>query len=119
MSLRTRATEIKYSQAKVAKTLIPLGQEAEIAGTESLFYYWKLVANRFPHDQHHTHHIMVVLRRDGPVPSVTLEELEELWYRILPWADERFDYLKLNLIGLRSVQQTPHLHLLVLKAEYK
>lgn len=119
MSLRTEATELQYTKAKMKKTLIPLSQEEEIVGTQSLFHYWKLVANRFPHDLHHTHHIMVVLRRDCPPNDVTLEELEELWYRIVPWADERFDYVKFNLSSVRSVGTTAHLHLLALKPEFK
>lgn len=118
MSLRTRKTEIEYSRAKVAKTLVPLGSEAKIPEAPD-FQYWKIVANRFPHDQHHTHHVLVVLKRDCPVESVTLEEIEEMWYRILPWADDHFDYLKFNLRELRSIHATPHLHLLVLKEEYK
>lgn len=118
MTMRTKEMEEKYQQARAAGALVPLSEEVELGGAP-MFHYWKLVANRFPHDLHHVQHILIVLRRDCPVRDVTLEELEELWYGIIPWADNYFDYVKLNLTSLRSVQQTPHLHLLVLKPEYK
>lgn len=118
MTMRTKEMEARYNAAREAGRLVPLGQEIELTGAPT-FHYWKLVANRFPHDRHHTRHILIVLRRDGPIEDVTLEELEELWYRIVPWADDYFDYVKLNLKSLRSVNTTPHLHLLVLKPEYK
>jgi hypothetical protein len=118
MSLRTNETEQLYQEAKKAGTLIPLEQEVVLRGAPQ-FYYWKIIANRFPHDLHHAHHALVVLKRECPVERVTLEELEELWYSVVPWADRHFDYVKFNLSSMRSVVGTPHLHLLVLKGEYK
>lgn len=118
MSLRSPEMEDRYQQAKKDGQLIPLASEAKLAGAPD-FDYWKIIANRFPHDRHHTFHILVVLRRDCAVHEVSLEELEELWFSILPWADRTFDYVKFNLSSMRSITQTPHLHLYVLKKEYK
>lgn len=118
MSLRSKEMELRYSAAKINNKLIPLAVEPKAPGVPE-FQYWKIVLNKFPHDQHHVKHYLVVLMRDCPVERLTLEELEELWYRILPWADDHFDYLKFNLKNLRSIKATPHLHLLVLMDEYK
>lgn len=118
MSLRSPDMEERYKQAKKDGQLIPLASEAKLAGAPD-FDYWKVITNRFPHNRHHTVHMLVVLKRDCDVLEVSLEELEELWFGVLPWADNTFDYVKFNLSSMRSVNNTPHLHLYILKAPYK
>lgn len=110
--------EADYQAARAANQLVPLRDETPVEG-HSPFHYWKIVQNRFPHDRHHTEHYLVVLNRDCLVEQVSLEELEELWYTVIPWADGHFDYIKLNMTARRTVNETPHLHLYVLKDEYK
>lgn len=118
MTMRSEKMEQAYQQAKQDGTLIPLVQEPKLRGAPD-FQYWKIIANRFPHDRHHSAHVLIVLKRDCPVDKISLEELEELWFGIFPWADKVFDYVKLNLSTLRSINHTPHLHLCVLKPDYK
>jgi hypothetical protein len=111
-------TERAYSEAKASGTLIPLGDEQPIPEAPE-FKYWKVVDNRFPHDRHHDIHKLVVLKRDCDVSELSPDELYELHYGVIQWADDKYDYVKLNLSGLRSVKATPHFHLLTLKPEYK
>lgn len=118
MTLRTDATERAYSEAKASGDLLPLASEPSIANAPE-FFYWKIVDNRFPHDEHHDIHKLIVLRRDCDVVELTTKEIEELFFEVIPWADDKYDYVKLNLSGLRSIKATPHLHLLTLKPEYK
>lgn len=116
--MRSPEMEDKYKKARENGELVPLSQEPQVPGAPD-FHYWKIVSNRFPHDRHHTRHILIVLKRDCGVYQICLEELEELWYQVMPWAEDKFDCLKFNMRSLRSVNQTPHLHLLVIKDEYK
>lgn len=118
MTMRMNKTERQYQDARNEGTLVPLGQEPKLDYAPD-FEYWTIVDNRFPHDRHHYDHVLIVLKRDCSVAEVSLIELAELWHKILPWADDKFDYVKLNLSSLRSVKNTPHLHLLVLKEDYK
>lgn len=118
MSLRTKKMEQIYADARAAKTLMPLAQEPIVEGAPE-FAHWKIVANRFPHNRHHSKHVMVVLKRDCALDDVALVELSELWHTVVPWADAHYDYVKLNLSSMRTVNHTPHLHLLSLKPEYK
>lgn len=118
MTMRMNRTERAYSEAKAAGTLVPLNEELSHPDDPG-FEYWKIVDNRFPHDRHHDIHVMAVLKRDCDVAELTAEEVLELWQKVFAWADARYDYVKLNLSGLRSVKVTPHIHLLTLKPEYK
>lgn len=115
MTLRTKEMEHKYTMARVT------GQLKELIDEKSIhdFKFWKIVNNRFPHNKHHQRHVLVVLKRTCSVEQVSLEELGELWYEVLPWAEEQgYHYTKLNFSVLRSVNHTPHLHLLTLKPAY-
>lgn len=115
MTLRTKKMEHKYTMAKLNGDLKPLLEEEPIVE----FSYWKIVLNRFPHDKHHRKHILIVLKRECEVFKISPDELQELWYDVLPWAETQgWHYTKLNFQVLRSVNHTPHLHLLTLKPEY-
>lgn len=118
MSLRTSKTEQAYTAAKAAGNLIPLIQEPKIDEAPE-FDYWKVVPNRFPHDQHHKLNLLIALKRDCAIEDVSLDELAELWYRVFAWADTLYDFIKFNLKAMRSVNGTPHLHIMVLKKRYK
>lgn len=118
MSLRTEETENTYTKAKLEKTLIHLAEEPRLLGTPR-FQYWKVIKARFPYDLHHKKHDLVVLVRDVPIAAISIVEIEELWREIIPWADNTYDYVKLNMSAVRSIEGTPHLHLLTLKEEFK
>lgn len=116
MTLRTPVTERAYQDARAAGDLKPLAEEAPLRE----FELWKLVDNRFPHDRHHTLNHLVVLKRDCPVEHINMLEWEEFWRVIMPWANNSgYDYIKFNLASVRSVNHTPHLHLMTLKREFK
>lgn len=116
MSLRTPATEARYQAARASGQLRHLMEEPPVAE----FRLWRIIANRFPHDRHHTRNHLAVLKRDCPVEQISITEWEELWRRVMPWADQQgYDYIKFNLSATRSVTATPHVHLLELKEEYK
>lgn len=116
MSLRTPATEARYQAARASGQLRHLLGEPAVAE----FRLWKVIDNRFPHDRHHTVNHLVVLKRDCPVENISTTEWEEFWKTIMPWANARgYDYIKFNLSNVRSVNATPHLHLMSLKQEYK
>lgn len=118
MSMRTPETEQKYREARAAGTLIGLENEPDAPGTP-LFTYWRVVENKFPHDRHHTKHLLVILKRKCRFDELSLAELQELWHSVIFWADDKFDYIKFNFASVRTVPNIPHLHLLTLKGEYK
>lgn len=118
MTLRTPQTQQLYEDAKVFDVLNDLKDEPRIAGTPH-FKYWRIIDNRFPYDLHHELHHMAVLKRDARFSEMLDRELDELWHQILPWASYQYDYWKMNFPHMQSKPLTPHVHLMVLKAEYK
>jgi len=60
-----------------------------------------------------------VLKRDIQLFTLSDDELYELWYVILPWADTHYDTCNINLQSTRSINTTPHIHLFDYKKEYK
>lgn len=81
--------------------------------------YWRLVNNRFPYTKMTTAHALVVLKRNCSLYKISSEELVELWVEILPWADKIYDTSMINLSAMRSIEGTPHIHLVTYLPEYK
>jgi hypothetical protein len=107
MTARTAKLERAYQKAKSNGGLVPLYEETSLKD----WTHWKLVQNRFPHNKIVTKHQMVVLKREANIWAIKQEELIELWYVILPWADERYHFAKINLVAMRSINAVPHIHL--------
>ena len=118
MTLRMNSTERAYQDAKAQNTLLPLQDEPEINEAPE-FKYWRIIHNRFPHDRHHTTHHLIVLKRDCDANKLSDAEIIELHRRVIVWAESRYDIMKLNMPGLRSIKLTPHYHLMSLKEDYK
>jgi len=114
MTARTEEMEAKYQEARRKGDLTPINEEKTIKE----WVYWALVVNRFPHDKLNTRHHMVVLKRKCSIWNITLEELCELWYIVLKWADKKYHYGKINFRRLRSIKGIPHIHLCDHKEEY-
>jgi len=116
VTLRTPAMEKKYQKAKANNDLEQLNEIAPI----KQWKFWKLVPNRFPHDRHHTENLMVVLKRECPsFWDIALHEQDELFEKIGPYLDDKYDYIKINLASVRSINNVPHIQVYVLKGEYK
>lgn len=115
MTARTEALEKEYQQARLQGNLTPINEEAHIKEWE----HWILVNNRYPHNKIVDVHVMVVLKRETDLWEININELKELWYTILPWADDKYDFAKLNMSSMRSVKGIPHLHLCIYKEEYR
>lgn len=119
MSLRNEDTERHYQTARKMGWLKPLIEEPTLDMAPD-FRLWKVIDNRYPHNQHHVRNHLVVLRRDCPVEMISTTEWEEFWKKVMPWANKaHYDYIKFNLSSVRSINATPHLHLMELKPEYK
>lgn len=114
MTARTPALEAKYQEAKREGNLQPLHEIEPIKE----WTFWKLVPNKYPHNKLNVKHDMLVLKRPIGVWSMSLHEWAEL-YRILAEVDDQYDYSKLNLSAMRSINTTPHVHLCVYKEEYR
>lgn len=115
MTARTEAMERAYQDAKKRGDLVPLHEVLPLKE----WYYWKLIPNAFPHDKLNVKHYMVVLKREADLWNLTNYEIYELWREILPWLDDQYDYVKLNLQAMRSVANVPHLHVCIYKEEYR
>lgn len=119
MSLRTDETEERYQTAKKMGWLKHLASEPKLRNAPD-FKLWKVIDNRYPHDRHHVRNHLVVMLRDAPVENISTTEWEEFWRKVMPWANaQRYDYIKFNLVSVRSIGGTPHLHLMELRPEYK
>lgn len=115
MTARTAPMEQAYQDAKTKGELEPLHEIAPIKE----WTYWKLVPNRFPHDKLNTKHLMLVLKREVDLWSLSNYEIYELWREILPELDSQYDYVKLNFQAMRSVNGVPHLHVCVYREEFR
>ncbi len=110
-SLRTRATEATYQQAKQDKTLRPLEEEPRLKEWK----YWFLIENRFPYDDvFETSHMLVISREVGAIYDLTLMENHEL-LQIRRTLKENYDAIMDNLPHKRSVATRYHIHLVKFK----
>ena len=115
MTMRTPETEAKYATDRLNNNLTPLNKVEPMKE----WRFWKLIENSYPHDRHHTVHHMLVLKRPRPnVWRINLFEWLELC-RILEEVNPQYDYWKVNFSALQSIKNLPHIHLCVLKSEYK
>lgn len=115
MTMRTPAMEAEYTVAKKNGSLVPLLDEPAIKEWQ----YWKLIANRFPHNRHHVRNDLLVLKEPAinffAVRPVAFVELQHIYAEVA--AD--YDYMKINFPSVISVPDFVHVHLLTLKKEYK
>lgn len=115
MTARTDELEAEYQRARQSGELVPINKETTLKEWDN----WILVNNRFPHNKLVVTHLMVVLKREASVWQLNKNELNELWYTILPWADTQYDFAKINFSAMRSVKGIPHIHLCTYKEEYR
>ena len=110
-SLRTRATEATYQQAKQDKTLRPLEDEPRLKEWK----YWFLIENRFPYDDvFETSHMLVIKGPAQEVYDLTISESHEL-LQIRKTLKEDYDAIMDNLPHRRSVPTRYHVHIVKFK----
>lgn len=114
MSMRLSRTEQRYQNASKNGKLRPINQEKPI----QLWVYWRIVANRFPHDKISTQNDMVVLNREATLDTIKSYEWREL-KEIVEANKDNYDLLTMNLPSMSSVRNIPHFHLYKLKDRYK
>ncbi|MES1987273.1 MAG: hypothetical protein V4440_04445 [Pseudomonadota bacterium] len=116
MSLRTPEMEAEYQQAKANGTLVSIVDEVPIREWE----YWKLVVNRFWHDEVCVFGLMIVLKRECPIIwQIRDDELRELWRTVCPWMDAKFHSLTINLEAMRSINNIPHIQVYILQKKFQ
>lgn len=116
MSFRTPEMEAEYQYAKEQKILKKLYEEAPVRE----FTHWLIVINRFWHDKKDRFGLLVVTRREGGnIWQTTRAEQHELFDKIGPWIDDKFDTLMFNLKSMRSDNNTAHGHISLLQDEFK
>ena len=110
-SLRTRATEALYQQAKLEGTLRPLETEPRLKEWK----HWFLIENRFPYDEvFSVSHMLVLGREAGAVHDITFMEAHELMKIRREFRDE-YDAIMDNFPHRRSVPIRYHVHLVKFK----
>lgn len=115
MSLRADFLEDYYKEYKKTAPKNALHKEPSVVEWK----FWRLINNNFPYTKIATAHALVVLKRDCSIYEISAEELAELWMTILPWADKIYDVSLINLSAMRSVRNTPHVHLINYLPEFK
>ena len=108
MYLRTKKLQEFYLEYKKTAPYEALHKEPSIREWQ----YWRLINNRFPYNKLASAHALVVLKRDCSIFHLTEDELNELWGVILTWADRIYDTSIVNFSSVRSVNHTPHVHLI-------
>lgn len=116
MSMRTPVMDEEYQIAKESGLLVPLFDEAPVREWK----YWRLVVNKYWHDKVARFGLMVVLKRECPsIWRIEKKERAELFEDVGPWCDSRFDTFDINLKSMRSIENIPHIHVKLLKEDYK
>lgn len=107
-SERTRATELRYQNDKLAGLTVNLLDEAVI---NQLSPNWAIKQNRYPYDEAWEHSEMLVFSRACSWADLTKAERLELM-ELMPWLLTEYDAVKFNGVRLQSVRAIPHIHLL-------
>jgi len=115
MSMRTQDLEDQYKIAREDGSLKTLYDEDPIHD----FKYWRIVANRFPHNKlTDVNHIIVLKRPAEDIRHIGLMEWIEL-LKIVWFIRRDYDVFTYNLPSMSSIKNIPHCHLYKLKEEYK
>lgn len=106
-SLRKKASEEAYQNAKIIGTLKPLSEEKILKE----WTHWKLIDNRFPYDScFKTHHMLIPKREVAYRWQLEAEESKELDDIIFSYCNSHYDMVFENMTKRRSVLALFHLH---------
>lgn len=110
VSLRTRAGEIYYEQAKKMGASKPLVEEERL----KQWQYWALIDNSFPYSAAFKTHHMLIPKRVTTEQSLRAEERKEL-KDILYELSDQYDCHMTNFSKKQSIKNHYHIHLLTYK----
>lgn len=113
--MRTEAGEERYRRATRSGNLKKLYEEDPIAD----YTYWRIVKNRFSHNKlARINHMLVLKRECSGLLHIRIQEWVELLWIILE-IYPKYNCMLFNFPGMSSIKNIPHIHLYILKKEFK